>query len=214
MLPIHVILLLSLAALPVTATARQTAIGFSTLEDFEDYATGPKSLNICPGYVGPGNDGFDCQFGMLQGGSVMAETAQFPAASGNQVYAGTSISLLGSDAFNNSWPGISARVSSGSSAVTLTLFRYDYTLDTEVAFYSSTLAAGLTNRLMGSGTPDDPLSLTRFTFASQSMFTIDDLQLGLEGVAPGIPEPTVWALMITGFGAVGGVLRQRRRVHS
>lgn len=208
---LRMFLLLTVAALPVTASAKQTAIGFSTLEDFEDYALGPKSLDFCPGEVGPDNGGLDCQFGMLQGGSITAATAQFPAASGSQVYAGTSISLLGSDAYNNSWPGIFARVSSGSSDVTLTLFRYDYTLDTEVVFSTSSIAAGLKGQLMGTGTSDEPISLTRFTFSSQSMFAIDDLQLGLADVAPGIPEPASWLMLIAGFGAVGSALRQRRR---
>ena len=31
-------------------------------------------------------------------------------------------------------------------------------------------------------------------------------------VAPGIPEPSTWAVMITGFGLAGAALRRRRRV--
>ncbi|MFM6854318.1 MAG: PEPxxWA-CTERM sorting domain-containing protein, partial [Sphingopyxis sp.] len=30
-------------------------------------------------------------------------------------------------------------------------------------------------------------------------------------VAPGVPEPGVWAMMIIGFGMVGGALRRRGR---
>jgi hypothetical protein len=63
--------------------------GFATIEDFEDYDLGRKSIDFCPGFVGPGNTGFDCGFGKLEGGSITAATPEFPAASGNQM--GTSI---------------------------------------------------------------------------------------------------------------------------
>lgn len=37
------------------------------------------------------------------------------------------------------------------------------------------------------------------------------IQIGIGGIAPtpGVPEPAAWALMILGFGAVGGMLRRR-----
>jgi hypothetical protein len=34
---------------------------------------------------------------------------------------------------------------------------------------------------------------------------------GLNNPPPGVPEPQTWALMILGFGAIGGALRYRRR---
>jgi len=61
--------------------------------------------------------------------------------------------------------------------------------------------AGATGSFEGLGTID-------FTHgAPLSKITITD------GVvfAPGIPEPTTWALLVAGFGAVGGVARARRR---
>ena len=135
----------------------------------------------------------------------------FPAASGSQVYIGTTISLFGADAFNNSWPGMSALVSSGSSPVTLTLFAYDDVLDTEVEFFSSTIAANLSNQPMGAGTSENQISLTRFVFTSQAEFAIDDLQLGFADVASQIPEPASWLMFVSGFGAAGGALRMRQR---
>ena len=44
-----------------------------------------------------------------------------------------------------------------------------------------------------------------FTSTSDS-FEIDNLARG------GVPEPATWALMILGFGAIGGAVRSRRRV--
>ncbi|MBV8238440.1 MAG: PEP-CTERM sorting domain-containing protein, partial [Sphingomonas sp.] len=36
-------------------------------------------------------------------------------------------------------------------------------------------------------------------------------QFRVEGLSSGVPEPATWALMILGFGAVGGMLRVRGR---
>ncbi len=48
--------------------------------------------------------------------------------------------------------------------------------------------------------------------AEPAGFAIDNLRFGVRGqvVTPGIPEPTTWAMMILGFGAIGGSLRRRR----
>lgn len=49
---------------------------------------------------------------------------------------------------------------------------------------------------------------TRVTFTGNADFYIDNIT-GLE-LEPGpdpIPEPTTWAMLILGFGAVGGALR-------
>ncbi len=47
------------------------------------------------------------------------------------------------------------------------------------------------------------------TFFSNSQFGVDDLMFG--NVAGGVPEPATWAMMILGFGVIGGALRSRRR---
>ncbi len=36
---------------------------------------------------------------------------------------------------------------------------------------------------------------------------------GIVGLAGGIPEPTTWALMIAGFGMIGGAMRRRRKTN-
>jgi hypothetical protein len=208
---VRTILALALAAIALPAAAIQRVDGSATIEDFEDYDLGRKSIDFCPGFVGPGNTGFDCGFGKLEGGSITAATPEFPAASGNQVYFGSRISFFLPDSFNDSWPAVIARVTSSDSPVTLRTYRYDYDLNQEVLERTVMLGANMTNRLFGAGTPAIPLGLTRFTYESDSPFSMDDLQMGLPDVAPGIPEPASWLMLITGFSAVGGTLRQRRR---
>lgn len=45
-------------------------------------------------------------------------------------------------------------------------------------------------------------------FVSNDIIAIDDLRFGFG--SGGVPEPAAWALMISGFGLVGGALRRRR----
>jgi hypothetical protein len=55
----------------------------------------------------------------------------------------------------------------------------------------------------------------RFYFAgslynqNQPAFSERDLAFSMVGVAAAVPEPATWGMMITGFGALGGVLRRR-----
>ncbi|WP_419807623.1 PEPxxWA-CTERM sorting domain-containing protein [Sphingomonas sp.] len=51
---------------------------------------------------------------------------------------------------------------------------------------------------------DDRVSSVMFASGSNS-FELDNF-----AIAGGVPEPTTWALMIVGFGAVGGAMRRRR----
>ena len=41
-------------------------------------------------------------------------------------------------------------------------------------------------------------------------FAIDDINLDTKSIVIGVPEPASWALMIVGFGLVGGTMRSRR----
>lgn len=51
--------------------------------------------------------------------------------------------------------------------------------------------------------------ITGFTLGSgDNSFEFDNLALG------GVPEPSTWALMIVGFGAVGGAMRRRVKVQA
>lgn len=48
-------------------------------------------------------------------------------------------------------------------------------------------------------------------FVRGAAFAIDDINTSFTPSAAGVPEPSAWALLILGFGAVGASLRQRRQ---
>ncbi|GEM_PF-2177645 len=57
--------------------------------------------------------------------------------------------------------------------------------------------------------PEDPLAFVAgFTFASTGGITLTQTAF-TEDYTPGVPEPASWAMMIAGFGLVGGSLRRR-----
>lgn len=58
----------------------------------------------------------------------------------------------------------------------------------------------------------------KLTFLSSTALTSSNLGVGLDKVtfdrvvtAPGVPEPSTWALLLAGFGGAGAMLRARRR---
>lgn len=55
-------------------------------------------------------------------------------------------------------------------------------------------------------------SFTSLSYTDQTSEYWHGIQIGIGGLAGAIPEPSAWALMIVGFGAVGAGLRRRARV--
>lgn len=61
-----------------------------------------------------------------------------------------------------------------------------------------------------------PIDLYAFmSFRQQDQITLDyrhyaDVGVKIDSVSGGVPEPTAWALMLTGFGGMGALLRRRR----
>jgi hypothetical protein len=41
-------------------------------------------------------------------------------------------------------------------------------------------------------------------------FAVDDISLSTESIVNGVPEPSTWAMMLLGFGAIGWAVRRQR----
>ena len=50
------------------------------------------------------------------------------------------------------------------------------------------------------------------TIAAGNDFAVDDIFLGTESIVNPVPEPSTWAMMLLGFGLLGGALRRRGRL--
>ncbi len=73
------------------------------------------------------------------------------------------------------------------------------------------VTAGNTVRFFGF-TSDTAFSSITFTGNNLSDgFGMDNVSFG--GLAGGIPEPTTWAMLIFGFGAIGGAMRKKRKAN-
>ncbi|WP_439546827.1 PEPxxWA-CTERM sorting domain-containing protein [Sandarakinorhabdus sp.] len=196
--------LMAAAGIAAPAAAVPIAVGQAFFENFEDYELGPQSFGYCS------EPEPDC-LGILSGGSIIAQTAQFPASSGTQLYSGTNLLFALPDPYHYSLPGLYANFTSGSNDISLGFYIYDNDLEMEILVANLMVPANQTNLRIGLGTDDHPGHFTRLTMISNATFAIDDLQVGLENVAPGIPEPASWLMMILGFGAVGVRLRRQSR---
>ena len=53
-------------------------------------------------------------------------------------------------------------------------------------------------------------SATRLSFNLDPTFNTDDVDGIIDNVSIAVPEPATWAMMIAGFGMVGGTMRRRR----
>lgn len=183
------------------ASAQAHASSDQSFETFEDRDVGTQDMGI------PNPELFST---FLTGGTVVLTTPEHPAHSGLHVYGGTSITLVTADEFLFSWPGVGAWVS-GPDTIWLQAYEYDTDETPDIPLTPVELSGGVLNSYLSIGSLDHPRYITKATFSSDSYFTLDDLTLGIEGVGPGIPEPASWAMLVSGFGIVGGAMRVRRR---
>ncbi|HEY1124067.1 MAG TPA: PEPxxWA-CTERM sorting domain-containing protein [Sphingobium sp.] len=71
--------------------------------------------------------------------------------------------------------------------------------------------AGLSNSFnSGSALTAQLFLINANTIRAGNDFAIDDINLDTKSIVIGVPEPESWALMIAGFGLVGGAMRSRR----
>jgi hypothetical protein len=145
----------------------------------------------------------------ISGGMIEAGALTNPAHPRNQVYGGTTITVVTEDEDMFCWPGVGVWVT-GSAVVTLQAYRWDSEMAADVALTPVSLLASSTSTYLSFGTFEYPQAISKVVFSSEESFTIDDLTLGIDGLAPGIPEPASWAMMLGGFGLVGGAMRRRR----
>jgi len=170
-----------------------------SIETFETRAIGKENLKVH-------NSAFDFDT-LVSGGSVVGRLGGNPGL-GSRAYSGKSITIITEDPFEFSWPGFGAWIR-GPDAIELAVYQYnENTKKNDLRETISLLASG----------PDEYLALggpgyfiTKAIFSSSSDFTLDNLTLGIPGIAPGIPEPSAWMMMIGGLVLVGGAMRTVRR---
>jgi hypothetical protein len=181
------------------AARAEASDGDQVFEAFDTHPTGTTELVASGLYFST----------TISGGIIEEGTLTNPAHSGNQVYGGTSITLVTSDQDMFCWPGVGAWVT-GSAAVSLQAYRWDEESGTDIALTPVSLSASSTSTYLSFGTLEDPQAISKVIFSSEENFTIDDLTLGIDGIGPGIPEPVSWAMMLGGFGLIGGTMRRQR----
>jgi hypothetical protein len=58
---------------------------------------------------------------------------------------------------------------------------------------------------------DTPFTTVSLSANTGFAYTLDTLLYGSRAAVEGVPEPATWAMMVLGFGLVGGAMRQARR---
>ncbi len=119
-------------------------------------------------------------------------------ASASQTYSLTG-GFVRVDASNGSGNGVQGSVYATTGGVTSQLF-------TGTVTPTSYLNNAFFNNVRVTLNPGDTLD---FVVNSRGDFNYDSTGLG--GVILAVPEPAQWALLISGFGVIGGVARSRRR---
>ncbi|OYU14547.1 MAG: hypothetical protein CFE37_10055 [Alphaproteobacteria bacterium PA4] len=185
---------LALATAP-PAAAVQIPNGFEITENFEALPLGAASFDFVSGYLGT-----------LSGGAIITATPEFPALSGTQVYAGTTLIFNIVNKVDFDWPAIGATIS-GAAPVAMTVYGFDYNLFSEIEVVTLTTLGGVNESLFYLAQTYN-YGVSRAVFTSSQAFAIDDFIVGLPNVSPGIPEPASWLTLLLGFALTGAALRR------
>ena len=158
---------------------------------------------------------------LSQGGVGGAYTGASPALGvirlGNSVFVPasefTSYSISGPANFGNGGPFQSATTSSGD---VLSIDGFGSGNGPNFSLPSSYVSnSNLSSQISFANTTIAALGFTigSYVFSTSSdNLTVNVLAGNAGGVTSAVPEPASWAMMIGGFGAVGGALRRRRRL--
>lgn len=146
-------------------------------------------------------------------GEIIATYEGNSAAYSNDLY----LENTGQFIFNNQASPVGSTVNLGSFAPGTELIFRLYVNNTANSFFTGLASRnpdGQAHARVEAGWMPDT-TLVSFEDLLNGPFDYNDLSFSFTNTfsAPGaVPEPSTWAMMILGFGAVGGVLRRRRKV--
>lgn len=174
-----------------------TAPGTTVFQDFDGYAAGASIGADAFAYGAAANTGARPAFG---------STGNFAAVLGGGNY---TVNFGPTNLF-------SFVLGSLDTYNTLTLFLADNSsisyaggqMIGDQAFSSGNQAIATSNGVVTFNANGGPKIVGAAFKSSQNSFEFDNLAVA----AAGVPEPSTWAMMIIGFGAVAGVMRRRRAV--
>jgi hypothetical protein len=201
--------------------AFQAAAGPTTLETFNSMATGV--------YGGPGAFSFNTTAGLTISGNGNGDNVGIsgdpsftpPNGSGNY-YFFTDCPQNFSDNTGCSGNGNTGPTTIFSNAGTLTALGFDfhnydssdrYRITVNGVNYDNVITFGASGFFgITSTTGFSSLQIATLSFGGVvSPVTIDNVRFAPSGATSGaVPEPAAWAMMIAGFGGVGGLMRRRR----
>lgn len=179
-------------------------------------AVGAQAATVIPTVVG-----YSSQFGGYEAVYAADAFAITDWASQSQGV-GSSIDFDLGAAYTLNGAAVTDRVTSGGGNGGFHFGVTDFTTQFSLTFYDASFTTAGASYTFGKPTPVAPSSAADFlynaTFASTAGQYVRYTVLATNGPNPGlsnisfnaVPEPATWALMITGFGATGLMLRRRR----
>ncbi len=195
-----VVAALAVALLAAGAAQAQTVTGNQYVFGFDDPSE--------PFGLGPGT-GIETDFS-CDSCTVQIGTPDFPAVSGpNVLQVNSDFKIRTKPEIDISWPFFGAFVT-GAAPVTATFYAYNPDTQLEDLLGTVQTSGNFQNEFIGFQNPGQGASLTLADFTSTEPFALDDVTLGLVDGPIGIPEPSAWAMLLTGFGGLGALMRRRR----